>query len=841
MSSIPTFTEPHVRPLARTSAELDAFRFPGEAARAVISGSAGSGKTTMLHRLALLLEDEGTDTIWLREGTDVDEIPAEAVLLVDDAQLLTDDRLIALAHRAEDPDAGLLVAARTWPAGPQLGALVLALERSHRTILLGDVTRHGLREEAGDELDGRCEEAVLQLTGGITWLVHGCLDMHDADDCRNDPAHRTLRDALRPRILHRLMSVRPALRSLVDDLSLGLSSATDAATRPDDVDALLWEGYAEGLLMDDGHPAPVIADAVRAVAPVTRMIHIIRSASATELHDERLLRSLDGVKDARIADALAARAPELLPQDPALANTLFDLALACGAEPDLLAEDRAYAAWALGRLDEAGVLLDTRLAAAPPTSVGRLSDLSAAVWADRGMMQLADDTYRSVRACGIGAQTRARLAALGAGRVEGAEAASEPSQAASPSTLRTAYELWDRGLTATLSTAAEATALPDLQRASELYTASADAGPAVELPAVIAAAAAIGLGDLKTAQTIVDDALHAQQGGPHRTARLSLWSAWIALQREHPADARAALDRATESGVLSPRDDAFAATITIGLARRYDDAAGLAAAWEASRARITRTEPDLYTLLPLGELVIAAARLGDADRMRVPFERALRLVADLGEPAAWSAPLHWAGIQRGILLNQPEALAPHARALVAAAPHNRLAARMAGAGRVWTSVLAGTVDPDAVEAAARGLATVGLAWDGARLAGHGAGRSEDRRVIARLLACARELHPRDNARSADPAGDGNETPEAVTDGLLSEREREVAELVLQGKTYAEIGAAIFISPRTAEHHIAHIRRRLDATSRSDLLSKLRIALEDAPALAGSPGREAAGA
>ena len=46
--------------------------------------------------------------------------------------------------------------------------------------------------------------------------------------------------------------------------------------------------------------------------------------------------------------------------------------------------------------------------------------------------------------------------------------------------------------------------------------------------------------------------------------------------------------------------------------------------------------------------------------------------------------------------------------------------------------------------------------------------------------------------------------------------------MLQGKTYAEIGETIFISPRTAEHHIAHIRRRLGATSRSDLIAKLRV-------------------
>ncbi len=49
--------------------------------------------------------------------------------------------------------------------------------------------------------------------------------------------------------------------------------------------------------------------------------------------------------------------------------------------------------------------------------------------------------------------------------------------------------------------------------------------------------------------------------------------------------------------------------------------------------------------------------------------------------------------------------------------------------------------------------------------------------------------------------------------------------MLQGKTYAEIGETIFISPRTAEHHIAHIRRRLGATSRSDLIAKLRVVVE----------------
>ena len=126
----------------------------------------------------------------------------------------------------------------------------------------------------------------------------------------------------------------------------------------------------------------------------------------------------------------------------------------------------------------------------------------------------------------------------------------------------------------------------------------------------------------------------------------------------------------------------------------------------------------------------------------------------LGSPPIWSAHLSWAGIQQGILLNRPDALKPHARALVSASPHSPIAAVMAQAGRVWTATLAGSVDADAVEAAAHGLASVGLGWDGARLAGHGASRSTDRKVAARLLVvrtgtASQRRHAQDLARPDD--------------------------------------------------------------------------------------------
>ena len=98
--------------------------------------------------------------------------------------------------------------------------------------------------------------------------------------------------------------------------------------------------------------------------------------------------------------------------------------------------------------------------------------------------------------------------------------------------------------------------------------------------------------------------------------------------------------------------------------------------------------------------------------------------------------------------------------------------------------------------------------------------------MARLLACARDLRP-GTAAPTRPADQSDDSPAAGPGGAesaLSAREREVARLILDGKTYGEIGEAIFVSPRTVEHHVARIRRRLGVTTRSELLDRLRLTL-----------------
>jgi DNA-binding CsgD family transcriptional regulator len=54
----------------------------------------------------------------------------------------------------------------------------------------------------------------------------------------------------------------------------------------------------------------------------------------------------------------------------------------------------------------------------------------------------------------------------------------------------------------------------------------------------------------------------------------------------------------------------------------------------------------------------------------------------------------------------------------------------------------------------------------------------------------------------------------------------VARLVVAGQTYREIGAQLFISAKTVEHHVSRIRQRLGASSRSDLLAWLRAELTE---------------
>ena len=54
-------------------------------------------------------------------------------------------------------------------------------------------------------------------------------------------------------------------------------------------------------------------------------------------------------------------------------------------------------------------------------------------------------------------------------------------------------------------------------------------------------------------------------------------------------------------------------------------------------------------------------------------------------------------------------------------------------------------------------------------------------------------------------------------------------LVIDGLTHREIGARLYISPKTVEQHVARLRQKLAASNRATLVAGLRACLEDRPA------------
>lgn len=743
-----------------------------ERPRCFVVGPTGSGKSALLQQAGHALREAGRTVRRLTAEGDASTVPARDVLVVDDLQLLDAERLEQVLARAADPTAALVVAMRPWPRPDLTTEIARCLDREDPAVVLGQVARSDVLahlDELGATLSPACLSLILDLTGGVTWLVTHALAAHDDRDCAHDPAHEALRHAVAAQVAHRLDTVPESLRRAIEHLGVAPTDARVPLLASAASAELIELGHAEGLLLRNGGTVPVVRAAALSVMPG----HRVQELTAPVAADDLVLR-------------------------------------------------QALDAWAAGDLTAAAATVESLAPDAAVSCPDAVTGLTASVWAARAMMATASDVFVGrPPAPGSPGVAQAALAHVGAGRPDRLAALpATEAQAATPSTVGMAMQLLDRGLRASLDPEAPASALTDLVRAAGLCVGAPDE-PQPEVPAVVAALVALGCGHLSTAAQVVDAAVSATPTAGWARRRLLLWQAWLAMNAERPADARAALAAAERlPGVPSPRDTLLLESVRVGMARRHDTLAALETVWRDARDRIRHLEVDLYTALPLTTLITAAARLGDAETLAAQAERVVEVVTALGSPPTWATHVWWAGIQQGILLNEPDRLAPHAGALVAAASTHPLAATMARAGGVWVAVLAGQVDADAVEAAARDLAAAGLAWDGARLAGHGSRRTEDRRVVTRLLSVARELHPRESAARAEEARGGGST--APANGALSQREWDVAVLVLEGKTYNEIGATIFISPKTVEHHVAHIRRRIGATSRSDLMAKLRV-------------------
>ncbi|WP_225873776.1 LuxR C-terminal-related transcriptional regulator [Zafaria cholistanensis] len=881
------------RPLDRTHAATlfaDVSARPKERLLVGIAGAGGSGKTALLDRLEATYRARGIPVsrdhaaVYPASPADPAGHAVPSAVLVDDAHRLGETELGRLQSMVDGDHADLVVAYRSSSRTPALDRLVRALERHRPQVVLdplgpGEVQAR-IAAVTGAPAPPALVADVLDKTGGMAWLVARTLPaLGDGDAVALDPQGM---QAVAEQLGRDLQRVDEGLRHVLLSLAAGFDSAEVEPPWPDfagqTIDELVDEARTAGLLLPDGRLIPLVRQALIGTMPRFRLRSLQRALVdgyvATGCALEGVARDLarSGVRDIRVARALEQAGDGVLGTDPARALQLYDEAKTAGADGVLLAPRRAQAALAGGDLEGAGRIVDGLLALDSPPDAERVANTAAAIWSRRGLLARGADAYRWLGPARTGeSSSLAAVALVGVGDLAGARSMLETAvRSGSPTLHSVAAALMGQGcLDAAEGRAAEA--LSALVRASDTLTAAGALVPLPELPAVLAALVALHCGKPGTAESILAAALAGGQGGKAARPRMLLLQAWSHMLLDRPERARALMAEATGGAhPATPRDKLFLHALAVGLARRADDLPALVRAWRKAREHQMHVVADLYCLLPLGELAVAGARLRDDGPLQPQLEEAWAVLGRLGDPPLWAVPLHWYSMQAALLAERPHDLAPHAAALARAAsldgPVSRLASRLATAGKAWVAVLAGEVDAAAVESAANGLAGAGLAWEGARLAGHAAGRADDRRDMHRLLSCARDLRRGAHAAAEGPAaaegfaaapppgGSGASTGGASAGGepareapagpapsaaALSPRERDVARLVLQGKTYREIGEAMFISPRTAEHHIARIRHRLGAATRPELLARLRLVLDGGETGAAAGGGDAA--
>ncbi|HEX3749150.1 MAG TPA: LuxR C-terminal-related transcriptional regulator [Streptosporangiaceae bacterium] len=853
-----------------------------------ITGPGGCGKTPLLEAVARSYTDAGVPVI-RDPGEAVDLIGAEGVaglsgvaVLIDDAQRLDADGLARLEQLARAPGQRLTVAHRRWPASVALTALGTALTARRPPMVLGHLDRPAIAVRISELLGTVCPEPLAKLmyeqTAGLPvlldQLVTGLRDSGQLSaDAVRQLAPRARLDVpagVREQLRYVIEALPAEVRNLLFAATLSTGNDTGTLSRllemdGPDVDQALQSAQATGLMTDYGAVVPLVGRLLLRLTPATytnqvcdrlARLHLERGGAMLAAGQALLRASAHGPQ---VAAVLQTAADEALGASPDLAGRLFAAAAAAGARSPALLTGRADAAARCGRFDEALRLADEALTesgtdGARGSPRARALGITAAVLAHRGLLGRAGQLYRLAGTNGAGHPLVAVPVLAGVGALGEAQqalaAAGQPDTA--PTLLSGVELLIAHGVTESISGSPVA-ALSQLSRAASLLESAGSTPLLPDTPAALAALVAMHEGEFAAATSVLRRAVSARQGGRLAATRHRLLLAFLAMTRGYTADARDLLTAAAaDRPALEPRDELFAAAIAVGLARREGDLSALRTGWSRAREALLQHPVDLYVMLPLGELAVAAARLSEQWWIEPHLRQAEALLGQLGQPVLWAVPLHWYGVHAAITGESPQQARQHVSALAATATAGPYPALLAGAASCWMQVLAGTAEVDLVMAAARQLATAGLGSEGARLAGQAAIRATDRKSMTVLLECARAVRPdvpsgpaepgptpaRDSLAAAqrgpdavvvarppgDAPGGGHARPGPVPDVTLSAREQEIARRVLTGLTYKEIGAQLFISAKTVEHHMARIRRRLGATSRRELFGQLRAML-----------------
>ncbi|MFN8032813.1 MAG: isoniazid response ATPase/transcriptional regulator IniR [Mycobacterium sp.] len=806
----------------------------------LVTGGIGAGKSLVLNVVRDTLREAGVSVV---------SRPADAAaVVVDDAHLLTADELRRLTELVAEPSSTVVVATQSRDHDESLRKLMAAIERERPRVVLeplagGEVSRL-FADPSGHPPRTDVVADVMVATAGVPFLVAAVL-------ASPRPLSATsIAQSAFFALIERLRRLDEAdldallIASLSSDLGaadIGAALEVGAERAQTLVDRVRATG-----LVEPSHSPHFLRSVHRAVAQIAGNARhqeiesaLLRSQVAMSTLSPALALRLaeHGVRDEQLAQSLRRHAGNVR-TEPAAAARLYRAAVDAGAIDlrPLLADALALSGEGQAAANEA----DTLLGSTDPGERAVAVRVAASVAADNGNYAQAAELFTWLGPYPDAVVSAASAVVLaGVGDLPGAQAALSVENAGPPTAAARAARTLAEGLLATVTG-------PYAAAASKLGQVMAAEFPAATVlpdsPAALVTLAALHGGDPMRARSVISRAVRVGTDGlfAHRHRALLAWTKMQDGQLSGASGDLAAIDESRSGSGLQRRDALWVAALRTALARRGGDTAAVHKHWYAAMEVLAEYSIDLYSLLPLGELWMAAARIRQQDRLNPVLEQAFALLGSLGDPPVWSIPLRWAGVHAGILANDPAAVAPHGQVLTAAAAHNAFAKALAGAGRTWLRVLAGQVDPDEVNAAARGLAQFGLTSDATRLAGQAALQAADPKVSGLMLQVARDLKLSVGDGSGDATTDlGTDATRPSSGGArpttspLSDREREVAELLLLGMPYRDIGAQLFISAKTVEHHVARIRRRLGAESRSEMLSMLRAILgPEVPA--GSP-------
>ncbi len=787
-----------------TQSEGESATKPGSV---LVLGSGGSGRTHRLQQLA------GDEAVWL-PSTSYRPLTAGSirealaggvgVLVVDDAQWCDAEALDALIEATST--VSVLATMTPWPTSPAHRAFVDSVQAA------GAVERLDRLDDAGvatviSGLTGRASSselvsALLDVTGGMAgWVADAVSTGFDGD--LNALPEQTAA-AVTTRIQRHGDDVVRLLElaALDTDPTRHVGVHAAAFDDPDGAEAAV---RATGAVNQDGSCVPIARHAIRSGLtsqrrrqrhdelarlllepdPGSAAEHLLSGTRGLTDHDELLATACRrvAVSDAERCLDLIERAAELGP---------------LGAELTVIEATAAY--WA-GRHDVLGRL-------APPEDARRsqrdqLSKLGFGIdvrdlrWAQAAERPVAADMRALASVC------------IGRTVADPSETSADEVRSERSPTLRLA-----EGLRSVMEGRVD-----DGLEAIVLVADDADRSPwEVPLgitPHAVAALAALWIGDLPAASSLLERAAQLDSGGAGEARTHRLLSAYVGVLSGSSTDALGLVE-AGDDPTWPQRDRLMLAAMDAAIARRSGDTHRLRDAWARSESVLLRPSSSWLLFDPVLELLTAGARLGDERRVS-PVATALgEQLAAMPAGGAGPATSHWLALQLGLARRDDDAVTAAADSIAAVEPADPRSQARVVAARHWADLARGASDEAAAMLAMEALVPVGDGWEASRLLGQTALDHADPQAARRLLEAARSL--------ANDPGD-----ERGNDGLvalgLSEREAEVAVLVTEGKTHREVGATLFISPKTVEHHVAKIRQKLGVGTRAEMMAAVRRATD----------------